>query len=93
MTPFDELRESEFSGYRRLFVSELERLDRDMTALSKQMEDNHRELSGDIHNMRSKEISDMKVEIALLKMKAGVWGLLGAAIPIAIAIILKIVWK
>lgn len=34
----------------------------------------------------SKDLGDLKVEIAMLKVRAGVWGAVGAAIPICITI-------
>jgi hypothetical protein len=36
------------------------------------------------------EISLVKIEIAMLKVKAGVWGLVAGAIPVAIGIVLQI---
>lgn len=33
-----------------------------------------------------KEITDLKVAIAMLQVKAGVWGLIGGAIPVAISL-------
>lgn len=32
-----------------------------------------------------KDLADLKVEIERLKVKSGVWGLIGGAIPVAIA--------
>ena len=34
----------------------------------------------------SKDLSDLKVELAMLKVRAGLWGAVGAAIPICITI-------
>ena len=39
----------------------------------------------------SKEIGDIRVEIGMLQVRAGVWGALGGFIPVAIMLILKYV--
>ena len=36
------------------------------------------------------DISKLKVEIAVLRVKSGVWGLIGGAIPVGIAIMAKV---
>jgi len=36
-----------------------------------------------------KDINSIKTDIALLKLKSGIWGLAGGAIPVAIALITK----
>ena len=38
-----------------------------------------------------KDVSDIRSEIAMLKVKSGLWGMLGATIPLAIAIGLKLI--
>ena len=35
-----------------------------------------------------RKITDLRVDVAKLKVKAGIWGLLGGAIPVSVAIIL-----
>jgi len=60
--------------YRRLILQELERLARQV-----------QELNIKIDNFRASDIADIKVEIAMLKVKAGVWGAIGAAIPVLAA--------
>lgn len=37
------------------------------------------------------ELTTIKVEIGMLKVKAGLWGLLGGLIPVAIAVVSKMV--
>jgi hypothetical protein len=37
------------------------------------------------------DVSDIRSEIAMLKVKSGLWGMLGATIPLAIAIGLKLI--
>lgn len=48
-----------------------------------------RELSDEIQQIHKDEITPIKIEIAQLKIKAGVWGLMGGAIPALIIILLK----
>lgn len=38
-----------------------------------------------------KELTNVKVEIGMLKVKAGLWGLLGGLVPVAIAVVSKMV--
>jgi hypothetical protein len=38
-----------------------------------------------------KELTAVKVEIGMLKVKAGIWGLLGGLIPVAVAVVSKLV--
>jgi len=38
-----------------------------------------------------KDVSDIRSEIAMLKVKSGLWGMLGAAIPLAVAVGLKLI--
>lgn len=37
-----------------------------------------------------KELTNVKVEIGMLKVKSGMWGLLGGMVPVAIALVLKL---
>lgn len=37
-----------------------------------------------------KELTNVKVEIGMLKVKAGLWGLLGGMVPVAIALATKL---
>ncbi len=49
-----------------------------------------KEVSTDVKEIR-KEIQTIQVEIAQLKVKAGIWGLAAGAIPSAIALILQFI--
>jgi hypothetical protein len=53
--------------YRRLVLSELERVDRSIRALHA-------------------DVTTIKSEVTALKIKSGVWGLLGGLIPVVVAI-------
>lgn len=41
----------------------------------------------------SKQLSDIKVEIAMLKVKSGMWGAIGGCIPIVITILVYVLSK
>jgi len=43
------------------------------------------ELRGEIQSIRQADIPDVKTEIAMLKVKSGVWGSIGALMVLAIA--------
>jgi hypothetical protein len=68
--------EGDWGEYRRLILAELTRLS-----------EGNSEIKAMISILRSDDIADMKAEIAVLKFKAGVWGLIAGAIPGAIALI------
>ena len=70
----------ENQDFRERILGELKRLGEEI-----------QEVGGKIDNLKDKEISSMKVEIGMLRVKAGVWGLLGGLIPVAIAILIALV--
>lgn len=67
----------------RFVLKELERLN---TAIE-QMEGSQSRANKEIY----KELSEIRTEIATLQLKAGVWGLLGAAIPITLMMIAQLI--
>ena len=52
-----------------------------------------RDLEDKIDKLKDNDISDMKVQIAMLKVKAGVWGLIGASIPITLQLLIRFLPK
>lgn len=48
--------------------------------------DEHEDVLSDI----SKELTNIRVDIGMLKVKSGLWGLIGGFIPVAIAVILNL---
>lgn len=68
-----------FAEHRLLILSELTRLNASVTGLTSEI----RALDG----TRQREIADLRVEIGMLKIKSGAWGVLGGAVPSAIAIL------
>ncbi len=39
----------------------------------------------------SKELNSVKIEIGMLKVKSGLWGLMGGFVPVAVAVILRFI--
>lgn len=80
----DEMETGDWPGYRRLIVSQLKSFENEVSSLRK-----------DLRDMREGEIQEMKVEIALLKLKSGVWasivGALSSIIVTGGAILLRMV--
>jgi hypothetical protein len=62
-----------WSEYKLLVLDHIERLSTQV-----------RSLEGKMDAFRADDISNLKVEIALLKLKAGVWGAVSGAVPAAI---------
>lgn len=65
-----------WNNYQRLVLTKLDDHSGHLDALTKE-----------IGEMRSKDITDLKVEIAMLKIKAGVWGAAAGLVPGVIAAI------
>jgi hypothetical protein len=59
-----------WTEYRRLVLGQLEKLESSISRLD-----------GKLESFRNSEIAELKVEVAMLKVKAGFWGAIGAAIP------------
>lgn len=50
-------------------------------------------VEGKLDDLRASELSQMKADIAVLQIKAGVWGLIGGAIPAVVVLIYMAVSK
>ncbi len=59
-----------WTEYRRLVLGQLEKLEGSISRLD-----------GKLESFRNSEIAELKVEVAMLKVKAGLWGAIGATIP------------
>lgn len=64
--------------YRRLILSELERISRTLVELNKKIDD-----------LRATDISQLKVDVAMLQVKSGIWGGLAGIVVTMGAILLK----
>lgn len=66
-----------WSGYRRLILRNFEQLGEQIVSIETK-----------IDRLRDRDISDMKIDIAMLKVKAGMWGAVGGAAGGAIIAVL-----
>jgi len=74
--------ERSWPEYRRLVIAELARIDKGMTDLNEKLE---RAL-----DQRDQSITDIKVEVAMLKVKASIWGGLAGLVVAVSAVLLKL---
>ena len=63
-----EPREGGFDEYRRLILQSLEQLGKDIAGINTKIDE-----------MRRNDLEGMKIDIAMLKVKAGMWGAVGGA--------------
>jgi len=59
---------------------------KEMKRLNTQIES----LDNKVTSIKDQQISQLKIEIAMLKVKSGVWGLIGGLIPIVIVVALEL---
>ena len=78
--------------YQKLVLSELRRLDANLEKLSERIDravkherGNRQQVEANTHA----EVSRIALEVHGLKIKAGIWGLLGGLLPVMTAILLK----
>lgn len=55
----------------------------------KRLNDCYEALRGELIALRVNDLPEIKTEIALLKLKAGVWGAVGATIPVLILLAIQ----
>ena len=77
-----DIRNEDWGEYRRLILSQLEEIKNDLSAVRGQMQ-----------TFRQTDIAEIKVEIALLKLKSSLWGgalgLAGGALTAGVAVLTK----
>lgn len=71
-----------WSEYQKLVLHELESNSREIERLRTEFKDEFKLVREDIQTIQ--------VQIAFLKVKSGVWGLIGGAIPVVVAIAAKV---
>lgn len=71
--------------YRKLIVEELKNLRNGQNEANNKLDGLRREVHAAIGAIQNEQISKMWSEIAVLKFKAGVWGLAAGAIPGVVA--------
>lgn len=85
--------EGSWSEYQLMVLGELKRMNDAIKEVADKVEEHGQSLSAlpgiktEMGKMND-TITDHKVDVALLKLKAGVWGLLGGIIPATVAIIM-----
>jgi hypothetical protein len=67
--------------YRRLILSELQRLNDSFGEFDKKLNLFKDSITVRIDVLRSDDIAKLRVEVAMLQVKAGVWGLVAGLIP------------
>lgn len=74
--------ENNWSENRKLVRHELEKLNTSVIAIQQRIDD-----------IRQIDIPSLKIEIAMLKVKAGFWGLVGGAIPVCLLLVEKMIFN
>jgi hypothetical protein len=84
--PSEQLREEQpWFEYRRLVLNELERLTESQNAMGAKIDSLRIEFQTRLGMIREEDIGKMRIEIAMLKVKAGTWGALAGLIPAGLA--------
>lgn len=66
---------------------------RHVLAELKRLNDNLAQVEDKIDLIKDEQITPLKVEIAMLKIKASIWGLIGGAIPVVLMVLVEILKK
>lgn len=78
--------------YQKLVLSELRRLDENVEKLSDKLDQAIRHERNNRHtaeNATMTEVRRIALEVHALKVKAGIWGLIGGLLPVMAAMLLK----
>lgn len=100
----DNSAQGSWREWARHVLLELERLNTSTATVAQQIQDyrtdvehkmnlTRQEIQSSISGNRdafSKDVNDLKVELAMLKVKAGMWGAVGSAIPILVTIMVAL---
>lgn len=78
--PMSQDEAADWGEYRRLILSELSRIAAAVAEVDKKVD-----------NIRTQEISAIKVEVAMLQVKSGVWGGVAGLLVALAAVLLKYV--
>ncbi len=80
--------------YQNLVLSELRRLDEGVSRLNERIEDairHERSHRVRVEDVTASAIKRLELDVYGLRIKAGIWGLLGGLLPVLAAILLKAV--
>lgn len=79
----DHRRSNDWIEYRRLILSQLEEIGKDITTIY-----------GKLERVRTEDLAQIKLDIALLKLQAMMWGALGGTVlSVATAFVMKMLLK
>ena len=84
--------ESGWREYQRLVLSELRRLDNNVEKLGERIDRVVKHERGNrqqVENVMQVELRRIALEVHGLKIKAGIWGLVGGSIPVVTTLLLK----
>jgi hypothetical protein len=73
-------RKDPFDEYRELILLTLDDLKKGIAALNVKVDDGRKEVHDKFEELRRGDIEAMKIDIAMLKVKAGAWGALGGLV-------------
>lgn len=71
-----------WASWSRFVLAEMKRLNQHLDQIEEQ-----------IASLRNNQLAQLKLEIAMLKVKSGVWGIMGGAVPIGIYIFVEMLKK
>ena len=71
-------------------LAELKRLHTTLEALDEKIDKVKDALDDKVNKIKDEQISELKVEIAQLKIKSSLWGAAGGAIPVLILLVIEI---
>ena len=74
-------------------LMELKRLNRTVQAVDEKIDNKIDSLDIKINDIKDNVITPLKVELAMLKVKSGIWGLIGGAIPVILLVLVEILKK
>lgn len=82
-----------WNEYQKLVLNELQRLDSNVEKLGERIDQAVRHERGNrniIENATNAEVRRIALEVHGLKIKAGVWGLIGGLVPVISAVVMKL---
>jgi hypothetical protein len=69
---------------------ELKRLNHTVEGVDDKLDKMKEDFDDKIERMKEDHITPLKVEIAMLKVKSGMWGLVGGAIPVILMVLIEL---
>lgn len=81
----DQWQGNGWTQYQKLVLAELERNAEGIKELNEKKDERLREMNA--------QFGEIKIQIAMLKVKAGIWGLMAGMIPVIIALAIQVLKK